>query len=42
MNMYFIWLQALDGFLFVVNNQGKVDYVSENITHYLKYTEVSI
>ena len=32
--------QALDGFLFVVNRQGKVEFASDNITQYLKYTPV--
>ena len=35
-------LQALDGFLFVVNSQGKVEFVSDNVTIFLKYTQVRI
>lgn len=31
--------QALDGFLFVVNTDGKIEFVSENITSFIKYTQ---
>ena len=36
-----VFIQALDGFLFVVNEQGKVDFVSDNIYQYLRYAQVS-
>lgn len=31
--------QALDGFLFVVNTEGRVEYVTDNITQYINYTK---
>lgn len=34
-----IFLQALDGFLFVVNTEGRVEYVTDNITQYINYTK---
>lgn len=35
-----VLFQALDGFLFVVNSQGKIEFVSDNVTEYLQYSQV--
>ncbi|GBM37608.1 Nuclear receptor coactivator 3 [Araneus ventricosus] len=34
-----ILLEALDGFLFIVNCDGKVEFVSDNISNFLKFRE---
>lgn len=32
-------LQALEGFLFVVNHDGKIEYVTDNISSFIKFTK---
>lgn len=35
-------LEALEGFLFVVNAEGKVEHVTENVSNYIKFTRDEI
>lgn len=39
---YFISIQALDGFLFIVNSEGRVEHVSDNITEYINYKKSDV
>ncbi|CAH1280585.1 unnamed protein product [Diabrotica balteata] len=32
-------LEALEGFLFVINSEGKVEHVTENVSNYIKFTK---
>ena len=34
-------LEALDGFMLVINQKGIIEYTSENVSHYLKFKQVS-
>ncbi|VEN49414.1 unnamed protein product, partial [Callosobruchus maculatus] len=35
-------LEALEGFLFVVNSEGKVEHVTENVSTYIKFTREDV
>ncbi|GJQ82169.1 hypothetical protein Trydic_g6002 [Trypoxylus dichotomus] len=35
-------LEALEGFLFVVNAEGKVEHVTKNVSNFIKYTEEEV
>ncbi|XP_066143989.1 nuclear receptor coactivator 1-like isoform X2 [Euwallacea fornicatus] len=35
-------LEALDGFLFVINSEGKVEHVTDNVSKYIKYSKDDI
>lgn len=35
-------LDALDCFFFTLNTDGYIDYVSENVTKFLKFSHVSL
>ncbi|KRT85618.1 HLH domain containing protein [Oryctes borbonicus] len=35
-------LEALEGFLFVVNAEGKVEHVTKNVNNFIKYTEEEV
>ncbi|XP_044595965.1 nuclear receptor coactivator 3 isoform X2 [Cotesia glomerata] len=37
-----ILLEALDGFLFVVNTEGRVEFVTDNIQQYINYTKEDV
>lgn len=35
-------LQALEGFAFLLNHDGKVDYVTDNVSQFIKFTKDEI
>jgi nuclear receptor coactivator 2 len=34
--------QAIEGFLFVVSTTGKVEFVTENVCHFITYTKEDV
>ncbi len=30
-------LESIDGFMFLVNTEGKIEWVSDNVAHFLRY-----
>lgn len=40
-NLFFFFLQSLDGFVFALNQEGKFLYISETVSIYLGLSQVS-
>ncbi len=42
LSYFCLFLQALEGFAFLLNHDGKVEYVTDNVTEFIKFTKDEI